>query len=134
MGAGAATRRKKKHPSEKAGLVPWTSWMAQSRTAEKKTGTSGMRSGKGRRTRSLSQPGTGSVSGGPLQPGLKEAGTLVPDRVLRVRHDSLLIATAGLNRQKQFYWFDTALQLVVRRESWQEYHTRTCRPTGKSEE
>src|ERR1700733_10793242 len=37
--------------------------MTQSSSAKKKAGTKGMLSGNGRRTRSLSQPGTGLASG-----------------------------------------------------------------------
>src|ERR1700729_1131791 len=57
-----ATRMYNKHPSAKEAWVPWEIWMRQSVNAKKKAGTIGIFSGKGRRTRFLSQPGTGMAS------------------------------------------------------------------------
>jgi hypothetical protein len=55
LNAKALTMTNKKLQSEKAGAVPWYSWRRQRTVAKRQTGARGTRSGKGRRTRSLSK-------------------------------------------------------------------------------
>src|SRR5216684_2978543 len=76
--------------------------MMQSSNAKKKTGTKGMLSGNGRRTRSLSQPGTGSASGGPQQQMRDGEFRLAVEMRKDVRYNGFnaMITTAMLLRQK----------------------------------
>jgi hypothetical protein len=55
LNAKALMMMNKKQQSENAGAVPWYSWRKQRTVAKKQTGARGTRSGKGRRTRSLSK-------------------------------------------------------------------------------